>query len=86
MILCSNPLAQYNAHKAEIDEAIRRVLDKGWYILGEETKAFESEFAEYIGVSNGIGVGSGYHQTNKSNYFCSSLWTIGRYGAYSGYC
>lgn len=59
MILCSNPLAQYNAHKEEIDKAIQRVLDKGWYILGEETKAFESEFAEYIGVSQGIGVGSG---------------------------
>jgi dTDP-4-amino-4,6-dideoxygalactose transaminase len=59
MILCSNPLAQYNAHKAEIDAAIQRVLDKGWYILGEETKAFESEFAQYIGVTYGIGVGSG---------------------------
>jgi dTDP-4-amino-4,6-dideoxygalactose transaminase len=59
MIFCSNPLAQYNAHKQEIDVAIQRVLDKGWYVLGEETKAFESEFAEYIGVSQGIGVGSG---------------------------
>jgi dTDP-4-amino-4,6-dideoxygalactose transaminase len=59
MILCSNPLAQYNAHKEEIDAAIQTVLNKGWYILGEETQAFESEFAEYIGVSHGIGVGSG---------------------------
>ena len=59
MILCSNPKAQYHAHKAEIDAAILRVLDKGWYILGEETKMFESEFAAYIGVAHGIGVGSG---------------------------
>lgn len=59
MILCSNPLAQYNAHKEEINAAIQRVLDKGWYILGEETKSFESEFAEYIGAPYGIGVGSG---------------------------
>lgn len=59
MILCSNPLSQYNAHREEIDAVIHRVLDKGWYILGEETKAFESEFAEYIGVRHGIGVGSG---------------------------
>lgn len=59
MILCGNPLAQYNAHKAEIDAAIQKVLNKGWYILGEETKAFESEFAQYIGVTYGIGVGSG---------------------------
>jgi len=59
MILCSNPRSQYQAHKAEIDAAILRVLDKGWYILGEETRAFESEFAGYIGVAHGIGVGSG---------------------------
>lgn len=59
MILCSNPLAQYQAHKAEIDAAILRVLDKGWYILGEETRSFEAEFATYIGVAHGIGVGSG---------------------------
>lgn len=59
MILCSNPYAQYQAHKTEINAAIQRVLDKGWYILGEETKAFESEFAAYIGVAHGIGVGSG---------------------------
>jgi len=59
MILCSNPLAQYQAHKAEIDAAMLRVLDKGRYILGEEVKTFESEFAAYIGVAHGIGVGSG---------------------------
>jgi dTDP-4-amino-4,6-dideoxygalactose transaminase len=59
MIPCSNPSAQYQAHKAEIDTAIQRVLDKGWYILGEETRAFEAEFAAYIGVAHGIGVGNG---------------------------
>ena len=59
MILCSNPKAQYLSHKDEIDAAIRRVLNGGWYILGEEVKAFEQEFADYIGVSYGIGVGSG---------------------------
>lgn len=59
MILCSNPQAQYLAHKDDIDAAISRVLNKGWYILGEETKAFEAEFASYIGVAHAIGVGSG---------------------------
>jgi dTDP-4-amino-4,6-dideoxygalactose transaminase len=59
MILCSNPLSQYRARKKEIDAAILKVLDKGWYILGEETKSFESEFAAYLGVANGIAVGSG---------------------------
>jgi dTDP-4-amino-4,6-dideoxygalactose transaminase len=59
MILCANPRLQYLAHKSEIDSAVRRVLDRGWYILGEEVKAFEAEFAAYIGVEHGVGVGSG---------------------------
>ena len=59
MILCSNPRAQYMAHKTEIDSAVLSVLGKGWYVLAEEVKAFEAEFASYIGVANGIGVGSG---------------------------
>jgi dTDP-4-amino-4,6-dideoxygalactose transaminase len=59
MILCGNPQAQYLAHKAEINEAIGRVLDSGWYVLGKETEAFEREFAAYVGASHAIGVGSG---------------------------
>lgn len=59
MILCSNPKAQYLSYKSEIDDAISRVLDSGWYILGNEVRVFEEEFASYIGVSYGIGVGSG---------------------------
>ena len=59
MILCSNPRAQNMAHKTEIDSAVLSVLGKGWYVLAEEVKAFEAEFASYIGVANGIGVGSG---------------------------
>lgn len=44
----------------ELDAAYRRVMNSGWFILGEEVKAFEREFAEYcdaqhcIGVSNGL--------------------------------
>lgn len=59
MILCSNPHPQYLAHKDAIDAAIRRVLDSGWYILGKEVKAFESEFAAYVDVPGAVGVGSG---------------------------
>jgi len=59
MILCGNPLAQYQAHRTEIDQAVMKVLAKGWYILGEEVSAFESEFSTYIGAGYGIGVGSG---------------------------
>lgn len=59
MILCANPHAQYLSHKQGIDEAVARVLNSGSYILGDEVRAFEREFAEYIGVSHGIGVGNG---------------------------
>jgi dTDP-4-amino-4,6-dideoxygalactose transaminase len=59
MILCSNPKAQYNAYKDEIDSAVKKVLESGWYVLGEEVALFEKEFAEYVGVPYGIGVGSG---------------------------
>jgi dTDP-4-amino-4,6-dideoxygalactose transaminase len=59
VIRCGNPRAQYVAHRAAIDEAIRRVLESGRYILGAEVAAFEREFASYIGVSEAVGVGSG---------------------------
>ena len=50
---------QYNAMKGEINEAVARVLESGWFILGQEVEAFEEEFATYCGLSHGIGVGSG---------------------------
>lgn len=59
MILCANPHAAYIARKSEIDGAIQRVLDWGRFILDREVAAFEEEFAAYIGVEHGIGVGSG---------------------------
>ncbi len=59
MILCANPAAQYASSKTEIDDAVARVLARGWYVLGDEVRAFESEFAAYVGVAHGIGVGSG---------------------------
>lgn len=59
MIACSNPRAQYLSQKELIDKAIAGVLHSGRYILGQEVEAFEEEFARYIGVSFGIGAGSG---------------------------
>ena len=59
MIFASFPKAQYQAYRTEIDAAIRRVLDGGIYVLGNEVKTFELEFAAYIGVKHAIGVGSG---------------------------
>ena len=55
----ANPKAGYLAQKDKIDAAIKRVLESGWYILGEEVKSFEDEFASYIGTRNAIGVASG---------------------------
>ncbi len=59
MIPAADPKAQYLSHKAEIVTAIHDVLEKGRYILGEQAAAFEEEFAAYIGVEHGAGVGSG---------------------------
>lgn len=59
MIRCSYPLLQYQAHRQEIDAAIRRVLDSGWYILGQEVSAFESEFSAWCGATHGVGVANG---------------------------
>lgn len=42
-----------------ISEAIKRVIRKGWYILGEEVEAFEQEYAEFIGTKHCIGVANG---------------------------
>ena len=59
MIQCANPKAQYISKKDEINEAVFRVLDSGWYILGKEVEQFEQEFAVFNGVSRAVGVGSG---------------------------
>lgn len=45
----ADPGAAYRAQKEEIDAAIARVLASGWYILGEEGRAFEAEFAAWLG-------------------------------------
>jgi dTDP-4-amino-4,6-dideoxygalactose transaminase len=55
----SNPKANYLAHRAEIDVAVARVLDSGWYILGREVQDFERDFAAYLGVGHAAGVASG---------------------------
>ena len=51
--------AAYHRLQAEIDAAVARVLAGGWYILGPEVRAFESEFAAYLGVEHAVGVASG---------------------------
>ena len=44
---------------SDLPDAVMRVIDAGWYLLGEELEAFEREFAAYCGVAHCVGVGSG---------------------------
>ena len=55
----SNPLASYQAFQEEIDEAWRRVMCSGRYILDREVAAFEKEFSAYHGVDFAIGTANG---------------------------
>ena len=59
MIPCASPKAQYLSYRDDINSAIQRVLDSGWYVLGEEVTRFEKEFAQFNTVSHAVGVGSG---------------------------
>jgi len=42
-----------------VEEAIRRVIDRGWYVLGPEVESFEQAFAAAAGAAFAIGVGTG---------------------------
>ena len=46
-------------HAGEIHEAVRNVVDSGWYIHGECVARFEREYAQYMGCRHCIGVGNG---------------------------
>lgn len=53
-------LRAVNARHAEaLKAAAARVIDSGWYVLGQEVDAFEREFAAYCGTRHAIGVGNG---------------------------
>src|SRR6185369_16161608 len=51
--------AAYQVQAAELDAAVKRVLESGWYILGKELTAFEQAFARWCATSHAIGVGNG---------------------------
>lgn len=46
-------------YETAFHEKLQSVLDKGWYVLGNEVKAFETAFATYCGTKYCIGVGNG---------------------------
>jgi dTDP-4-amino-4,6-dideoxygalactose transaminase len=53
----------FKAEPPELREAMlgaaRRVLESGWYVLGNEVVAFEKQWAQACGVAHGVGVGNG---------------------------
>lgn len=89
--------AGYLELKPEIDAAVARVLDSGWYILGEEVEAFEAEWAIYcqanyaVGVANGLdalhlallamGVGPGDEVIVPSNTYIATWLAVSQCGA-----
>lgn len=46
-------------YEAEIKKAFDRIIDSGWYLLGKELQAFETDFAKYCKVKHVVGVASG---------------------------
>jgi dTDP-4-amino-4,6-dideoxygalactose transaminase len=57
------PFLDLGAVNARYADALKlaacRVIDSGWYVLGQELAAFETEFARYCGTAHALGVGNG---------------------------
>jgi dTDP-4-amino-4,6-dideoxygalactose transaminase len=51
--------APYAELRDELDAAYHRVMESGWFIIGDELRAFETEFAAYCGTKHCVGVGNG---------------------------
>ncbi|HEX8847930.1 MAG TPA: DegT/DnrJ/EryC1/StrS family aminotransferase [Gemmatimonadaceae bacterium] len=89
--------APYLELRREIDAALLRVADSGWYLLGDELRAFEAEYAKYVGarfcvgVANGLdalhlgllalGVGEGDEVIVPSNTYIATWLAVSRVGA-----
>lgn len=58
-IMQNNLKRQYELFADEYEEKALQVLRSGWYILGSEVKAFEKEWAAYIGTEHCVGLASG---------------------------
>ena len=48
-----------NSFEPELSETVMRTVRSGWYLLGEENKGFEREFAAYCGTRDCVAVGNG---------------------------
>lgn len=83
--------------KTEIDAAVARALDSGWYILGPEVEAFEKEYATYcqaehcVGLADGLdalhlglkalGIGPGDEVIVPSNTYIATWLAVSQCGA-----
>lgn len=47
------------SYDPDLTDAVKRVIDSGWFLLGNEVHRFEQAYAQYIGVSNCIGTANG---------------------------
>ena len=59
MINFLNLKAINEQYQEELKTACARVIDSGWYIMGNELTQFEHEFADYCGAKHAIGVANG---------------------------
>jgi dTDP-4-amino-4,6-dideoxygalactose transaminase len=48
-----------DTYNSEMNIAIKKVIDSGWYLLGNEVKNFEKEYSDFIGTNYCVGVGNG---------------------------
>ena len=58
-ILPNNLQRQHDLFKDEYNNKAVEILNKGWYIMGEELSSFEKEWANYIGTKHCVGLGNG---------------------------
>lgn len=58
-IMPNNLGRQFSLHAAEYEEKAIEVLRSGWYVLGNEVRMFEEEWADYIGTKHCIGLANG---------------------------
>ncbi len=53
-----------NRFRTDIDARIKQILDKGWYLQGEENEKFSKNFADYCGTKYSVGVANGLDAIN----------------------
>ncbi len=60
-------------HAEEIQRAVARVVESGWYLRGEETRQFEEQYAEYIGTHHCVACGNGLDALTLMLQACKRL-------------